>query len=1168
MTDSTPQEAVGSGGSPEPDHHVSYLAGLSPAQAELLARVNTVGLAALQTYLDAGQAVAFLGAGTSAPLYPLWTGVIAELIDAAVDRGLEADKAATCRALAGARPDAVVELLRRHLGDPRYREALRATFRVRRDPQTGRTWTPTQELICRCPFKAVVTTNYDPGIVDARNRVRPNAVGTGFASWTDELELDRWRTGDVFGDEELPVLFAHGRHNQPEAIVLATSEYRRAYSGKLSQVLAQMVDAWHLVWVGFSFADQRINGVLWEVADHAGTRIDPGAAPRHVALMAWDPEAGRDPQTLRSLAELDYGADLVLYPAPGGDHSALQRLLSDFVSAVNPPVSAAPPPSPAQRAVQVRSQDAPASVSTGSGTTTRATLPPAMPVRWAPPVEPVSPFMGRLEELARLDRWAADPIVRLVGVTAWGGAGKTALVTHWLDQHGGAVGRPGLRGVFGWSFYADPSAEHWAKALLEWATSEFGVRLVERSRPAAAVLAVLQAVPLVLALDGLEITQEGPEGAQFGRLLDGTLREVLTGACQLDHGGLVLLTSRFPFADLEGFDGGPARMLELPPLTPAEGAALLAVTGAGWLPETERRELVEGVDGHALAVAALGGVLADRPPAEDLEQLRGELARAVTTNSRVAKVLGFYADRLPEPDRYLVAAVALFAHPVTPDAILTVAGHASFGGRLDGWTSQQVRATAQERLAGLLSLHPDGTVSAHPLVRESFRPLALGAAEVAADATLSGVPERIASREDGLRVVEAIELLLDADQWQAADDLYMGRTSGGQTWIWLPATRLGQRAALAFVATPARRQACADRLTPRNLGVYLAAVGLLAMNSGDLATAREYLDVAVQNARGADDPSELSRRLQNLAECLGWLGEVEAARRAGAEAADSATTDEPWYIAVTVALRGWLAMLAGDSRTAEEDFLAADQLEYASYHDHLISLRGNWLGEFLIRTGRPGPARRLTDRNREVSTDQGWNEDVARCDRLLARLDMAAGDPTTAMSRATAAATTFRDGDYVVELAATLPVLAEAARAAGDLDAAARHVTEALSITSPRDLRPAHTAALAVRARTYANQAAAGSPGQLNRGRDAADAALRIATRRGLSWQELDALEAHAHLDQAEGVDDGWARKAAALQINLVPDGLDPDPLATVERQVGDEQARGQDDSNEPTPQT
>jgi hypothetical protein len=212
--------------------------------------------------------------------------------------------------------------------------------------------------------------------------------------------------------------------------------------------------------------------------------------------------------------------------------------------------------------------------------------------------------------------------------------------------------------------------------------------------------------------------------------------------------------------------------------------------------------------------------------------------------------LRFYAGRLAEADRYLVAAVALFVHPITPDAVLTVATHLTFGGRLDGWTPQQVHHTARHRLTGLLYEHPDGTLSAHPLVRETFRPLALGAAEVAAEATLTGVPAGIiANREDGLRVVEAIELLLHANQWHAANDLYRNRSDDGRAWKHLPAARLGQRAASAFVANPARQQHCRTRLTPRDLGFYLNEVGLFAMYSGDLATAREYLNEGILHQR-------------------------------------------------------------------------------------------------------------------------------------------------------------------------------------------------------------------------------------------------------------------------------------------------------------------------------
>jgi hypothetical protein len=60
-------------------------------------------------------------------------------------------------------PDTVVELLHRHVGAAQYQAALRQVFRVCRDPVTGRTWTPVQELVCRCPFKANQTEGTNHG---------------------------------------------------------------------------------------------------------------------------------------------------------------------------------------------------------------------------------------------------------------------------------------------------------------------------------------------------------------------------------------------------------------------------------------------------------------------------------------------------------------------------------------------------------------------------------------------------------------------------------------------------------------------------------------------------------------------------------------------------------------------------------------------------------------------------------------------------------------------------------------------------------------------------------------------------------------------------------------------------------------------------------------------
>jgi hypothetical protein len=110
-----------------------YLSGLPEDQRDELTRVNAPGLTALREYLSSGEAVAFLGAGVSRPLYPLWDGLIGELVDAAADR-LTPKEAATCRALAHDSPEAVVEIVRRGLGPGVFREVLRQVLRVRTDP--------------------------------------------------------------------------------------------------------------------------------------------------------------------------------------------------------------------------------------------------------------------------------------------------------------------------------------------------------------------------------------------------------------------------------------------------------------------------------------------------------------------------------------------------------------------------------------------------------------------------------------------------------------------------------------------------------------------------------------------------------------------------------------------------------------------------------------------------------------------------------------------------------------------------------------------------------------------------------------------------------------------------------------------------------------------------
>ena len=80
------------------------------------------------------------------------------------------------------------------LGEPLYRNFLRATFGPRKGAD-GR-YTATQAALLRLPFRAYVTTNYDPALDFARAELRPESLSTGTPTWEDDDEVYRWRTGD------------------------------------------------------------------------------------------------------------------------------------------------------------------------------------------------------------------------------------------------------------------------------------------------------------------------------------------------------------------------------------------------------------------------------------------------------------------------------------------------------------------------------------------------------------------------------------------------------------------------------------------------------------------------------------------------------------------------------------------------------------------------------------------------------------------------------------------------------------------------------------------------------------------------------------------------------------------------------------------------------------
>jgi hypothetical protein len=298
-------------------------------------------------------------------------------------------------------------------------------------------------------------------------------------------------------------------------------------------------------------------------------------------------------------------------------------------------------------------------------------------------------FVGRDEVLADLRRWRdlGNPI-RITALVAVGGAGKTAVVRHLCD------------GAFVWSFYEDPKVEALVDALL----IRFGQPLVPPgTRIDRLELALGRAGRLLVVLDGLEAVQADGSGDRAqGELEDPPLRRLLFAVAAGLGGVRVLLTTRYPPADLDRC--GSYRRIDLPPLSAAESAALLATFGLA-----DGVEVAAWVGGHALSLAMAGSYLrTSARPLADLVRL--DLARARRDDPsarRLLSVLEAHAARLGAGERAVFAALSIFPAGATIEVLA--------GLPLPLSPAELPRAVAHLRDLGLA--RSDGPRSSlHPLV--------------------------------------------------------------------------------------------------------------------------------------------------------------------------------------------------------------------------------------------------------------------------------------------------------------------------------------------------------------------------------------------------------------------------------------------------------------------
>jgi tetratricopeptide (TPR) repeat protein len=762
---------------------------------------------------------------------------------------------------------------------------------------------------------------------------------------------------------------------------------------------------------------------------------------------------------------------------------------------------------------------------------------PAAPVRGeiriVHALQPAPHFQGRDELVKELTAWVLDLASpdRVWSLVAAGGTGKTAVAERVVADM-----QPGEANVLVWSFYERPDAD----AFLRECNQLF---LGEEEGPAGGRLERLErglrdGRPHLIVLDGLERVQEDAgSGRVRGELSDHSLKLLLRALAAGLGRARALVTSRFPLVDLEPWTNRGYRDTRLDDLPPDAAVAVLRGWGAVGDDEALRAAAAQ-VGYHALSLAVLGSYLRSFAGGRieavkdfDLDAVTGDDPRA----AKLARVLAYYAQRLPAEERELLARLSVFPRGVTLEllGVLVDAGGAVAG----------LLLKAKPRLVALLgSLRERGLVfqyrsdaaaiwTAHPFLRECFRELLGCRPERVFDAVANTLGAGLEKRPDAKpaepAVLDRYERLIEATR-------LAGREHEAFNLFWhalgcymhlasvLGEYERGYRILAAFSAT-GRPEDLGPTIVLRERSLLANDLSLFALSLGRLAEARAVRGLDDRWKKSLAEPKQTSIGLQNSSGVAAYQGRLTEARALAAEALDQAeAAKDGQEKRDSMALRAHAAHALGDIDAARADFAAATELQGGP----LISYSGWRQAHHHLDLGDLAAARPLADHCLATARKNNWNIDLPRFHAMLARIDLAEGrDPTPHLNEIRA--WTSRTGDMQHIIEAHL-IAAQHLLARGDTQAALSEAETGLLHAVACGYGLLRIELLVALARI--RQAWPDAPKAIQASREAMDLAAHPDC--GYAWGEADAAQAWGEAYVANG-EPALARRAFTRALDV-----------------------------------
>ncbi len=1054
---------------------------------------NEPVLEKLYELLDSENAIAFVGAGASAGLWPMWDEFLKNFIEYTLVLGkINQPESEYFLKKYSQEPLKIAQQLKNKIGEPNYFDYLHNTFKDKLSQQTGGAFTLNHRLLLQLPIHNYVTLNYDAGLTNARADLYPKAT-TSYFFW-DQEEIRKIRER---GYERL-VLHAHGRHDRANSIVLTLDDYRRAYDNSaFVRLLNDIFNYEQLLFVGFGMGDPYINYLFNNIKkDSSKTSF------RHIALVGLNNMEMQVAHLHRDGIEMIYGASVLFYPIEN-QHKALQEWLIMLAEKykTSPGSSTAKETIPLPSSPEIKA---------------------AIKDKYIHKPTDDENFKGRSQDFITLNRWANDPDTRTIAITGIGGQGKTALTGRWLKQE--RIENLKNVPVLYWSFYEDLDVQKFLEEVVNFCSPIVRIIGKPKTEPVSFILSVVQQARLLLVLDGIEVLQEDVSSPNHGRISHPLLFPFLQNWVRIPHKGLMILTSRFHFPQLQQYSGIGFHHLDLFRLSQEEGVALLKklnVIGDQQI----LGNYVERLFGHPLALRVLASAV-KRIYFGDLSQFNGEQLLSDEDDNRLNEklkhLLNFYEKQLKGGQKELLGIISLFKRPVEIKSFVTLLSKMKSLentplAKADVYTvEEQIKVLIDDFL---IEKTKDG-ITTHPIIRDYFRSgcKITGSRREVAD-FLKSRPgaERPKNIEEVHDLVEAVQLLCDEKEFKAAENLFTARLAQGgygfNVFLSLPAIIEGLECVLAFVGAQDKIINVEKILGKSFVAFHCTGVSLYNYYLGNLENAIEWCHQSLEINKQLNFISAQTINLYAISSIELSMGNIKKAIETVSLALTcSFEIKDLNNFRSEFAYKAYYQFLLGNSKQAYKDFefalLCTQKIK--SNAKQLSSIWGNQQAEFFIRIHAWKQFKEVNARNIKVCTEYLWNDTYAFCYFLQGWYEIYNNQLIKAENELSKAEQILRPSGMLEHICRLDWVWALLAEAKEDYQKGLKHVNDALLVCADKGFRLWQADNFVLRGRLYLlqfNKENKQNRDLLEKAGDDGRRALEIAENTGYIWAKVDAIK-------------------------------------------------------------